>query len=106
MTEAESFDWLQRFFLSNCDGEWEHYRGCTISTDSFPGWSLKFDLNCTSYADIELDELESENGPFDQMKCRMKDGVFTAFCGPRQLAECIDILRDVVEGRRGRRVSA
>ena len=96
-----SFDWLQQFFLSNCDGEWEHEYGCTIETMSDPGWLIRFDLRETEHAAKVLEELEDRASPLAWLKCRMEAGVFEGQCGPRRLAECIDILRDVVEGRRG-----
>jgi hypothetical protein len=98
---SESFDWLQRFFLSNCDGEWEHEYGCKIDTMSDPGWILKFDLTGTPFETKLLEPLEDKASPTVWLKCRAEDGVFVAQCSPRRLAECIDILRDVVEGRRG-----
>lgn len=97
----EQFDWLQRFFLSNCDGQWEHYYGCKIDTMSDPGWRLEFDLTGTLYSGATLDLLEDQTGPLVWMKCEIVDGVFKAQCAPRQLGDCIQILRDVVEGRRG-----
>jgi len=96
----EAFDWLQRFFLSNCDGEWEHTYGCKIDTMSDPGWIFHFDLNGTPYADKTLELLEDRTSSMIWTRCEIKNGVFEAQCGPRQLRDCIDLLRDVVEGRR------
>jgi hypothetical protein len=94
-------EWLQQFFQSNCDGEWEHYHGCRIQSMSDPGWLLRFDLTGTEHENKRLDELADPRAPIDWLKCKPVDGVFEAQCSPRRLAECIEILRDVVEGRRG-----
>lgn len=102
MTAESSFIWLQSFFQSNCDGDWEHdYDGCVIQSDSAPGWLLTFDLRGTPYACAELDELEDQTAPISWLRCKIESGKFIANCSPKRLAECIDILRDVVEGRRG-----
>lgn len=98
---TDSFEWLQRFFLSNCDGEWEHERGCKIESMSDPGWIFQFDLTGTPHDRKALEELEDRTGPLVWLKCKVENGVFEAQCSPKRLNECIDILRDLVEGRRG-----
>lgn len=93
--------WLQSFFQSNCDGNWEHdYDGCRIASDSAPGWLFTFDLRGTPYENAKLDLLEDESAPISWLRCQIADGKFTANCSPKRLAECIDLLRDVIEGRR------
>ena len=97
----DPFIWLQRFFLSNCDGAWEHEFGCKIDTMSDPGWVLRFDLTGTSYEARSLEKLEDRRAPLDWLKCKVSDGVFEGQCSPRRLGELIELLRDFVEGRRG-----
>ena len=44
-------NWLEEWYVSNCDGDWEHTFGITINTIDNPGWSrmtkgtVLFDLN-------------------------------------------------------------
>lgn len=99
-TQISPFEWLQSFFQSNCDGEWEHEYGCTIETTSDPGWKLTFELRGTTYDSLNLEELEDRQGPMSWMKCKIEDSVFIAYSSPKRLAECITLLRDLVEGRR------
>lgn len=98
---TNQFEWLQQFFLSNCNGEWEHSYGCKIDTMSDPGWFFQFDLMETQHAGKFLEPLEDQSSALVWLRCKLEDGVFTAQCSPRRLGECIEILRDVVEGRRG-----
>ena len=97
------FNWLQRFYQSLCNRKWEgdHNYACMIDNTTDPGWRFRFNLIGTSYEDMELGELRDESGPIDWLNCKMHDGLYVAMCSPRRLAQCIEILRDVVEGRRG-----
>lgn len=40
MIENENiFEWLQKWYKSQCDGDWEHEYGIKIETVDNPGWS-------------------------------------------------------------------
>lgn len=34
------FQWLQEWYIQNCDGDWEHCYGIKIGTLDNPGWSI------------------------------------------------------------------
>ena len=40
----ELLQWLQKWFLSMCDGDWEHSYVVTIKTVDNPGWLVNIDL--------------------------------------------------------------
>lgn len=103
MINDPAFDWLQRFFQGLCDGVWEHDLNYCCHIESTPelGWKFKFNLINTPFEDIELDEFFDGEPPANWLKCHMRDGEFIAACSALRLVECIEILRDVVEGRRG-----
>src|SRR5690606_14230774 len=50
--------WLQGWYTSMCDGDWEHVNGVSIDTLDNPGWSLRIQITGTSL-DIK---------PFDRVK--------------------------------------
>ena len=39
---------LQRWYVAQCDAEWEHSYGVEIGTLDYPGWSLRIDLKGTA----------------------------------------------------------
>jgi hypothetical protein len=41
--------WLQEWYLEQCDREWEHEYGIKIGTLDNPGWTITIDL---AYAHI------------------------------------------------------
>jgi hypothetical protein len=50
---------LQRWYLDQCDGDWEHAYGITIDTLDNPGWSLRIDLTETPLSDREYRRAEA-----------------------------------------------
>jgi immunity protein 53 of polymorphic toxin system len=48
---------LETWFLSQCDGDWEHDARIEISTLDNPGWYLSIDLTATDLEDLGLREL-------------------------------------------------
>ena len=38
---------LQKWFYSNCNGDWEHNQNITITTIDNPGWSVTINLENT-----------------------------------------------------------
>ena len=47
---------LQEWYASQCNGDWEHTFGVTISTMDNPGWGLTIDLTGTSLENIPFNE--------------------------------------------------
>ena len=44
---ADPLTQLQQWYLSNCNGDWEHTYGVSIGTLDNPGWSVKIELTGT-----------------------------------------------------------
>jgi hypothetical protein len=47
MTEKTLLHRIQDWYLSNCDGEWEHDYGVEIETLDNPGWTVRICLKGT-----------------------------------------------------------
>jgi hypothetical protein len=46
---------LQRWYVAQCDSEWEHGFGVEIGTLDNPGWCIRIDLNHTALGAVERD---------------------------------------------------
>lgn len=86
MKPNESILKLQNWYVSNCDGDWEHSYGFKLETLDNPGWSIT----------IDLEETHQENQPFTERKINYehetewltveKDGLkLKGACGPAKL---------------------
>ena len=81
---------LQDWYVSHCDGGWEHAYGISISTLDNPGWSFAVDLNDTHLLHRVFDEVHFEGADKDDWYiCKVKGHKFEGVCGPRHLNEII-----------------
>ncbi len=87
-------EWLQEFYLSKCDGEWEHGTGLTISTLDNPGWSIDFDLEGTPLQSKEFKPVKIERNEDDWIHCRVQANLFQGRGGPKNLTELITVFRE------------
>lgn len=87
---------LQRWYLAQCDGEWEHSYGIAIDNLDNPGWSVRIDLVGTALRDRPFIDVEIDRSPDDWLNLRVtqlpgKPRVLQIFCGPLNLAEALDL---------------
>lgn len=70
---------LQNWYLSQCNGEWEHGHGLTIGTLDNPGWSVEVDLTDTRWEKAVWEDLVFERAPDDWVNCSKKDAEFKGY---------------------------
>jgi hypothetical protein len=88
---------LQAWYLSQCNGDWEHTYGISIGTLDNPGWSFEVeltdsDLDGQSFAPVKLgvgaDSLEDDQ---NWLSCEVRENRFVAYGGPGKLEAMITI---------------
>ena len=82
---------LQQWYLAQCDGDWEHSFGVSITNLDNPGWSLDIDLTGTalmSQAFAPIQRLEHET---EWVSCQRTETQFQGRGGPLMLGELIRI---------------
>jgi hypothetical protein len=94
----DALTWLQGWYLSRCNGDWEHSHGIEISTIDNPGWSVEIDLAHTGLAGRPFVAGRENRGEQDWIDCRVEDGVFKGFGGPLNLTGIFDVFRRWAEG--------
>ena len=109
---------LQEWFISQCNGQWEHHSAINITTCDNPGWIVNIDLNKTNVEKRKF-ELVSKNisqkfvdqslgkikPPFmpenpladDWMICFVKDGKFTGAGDAQRLEDILTTFSDWVK---------
>ncbi|MFI1628153.1 immunity 53 family protein [Streptomyces noursei] len=94
MSESEHvLDWLQHWYASHCDGDWEHEWGVTIGTLDNPGWTVKIDLEETDLADREYPRQQVTRDEHDWVMAWTSDRTFHIACGPGNLTEALTLFR-------------
>jgi hypothetical protein len=89
--------WLQQWYLSNCDGDWEHQYGVHVNTLDNPGWSVKINLLGTRWESLETSPIHREASEADWMHCSINKKEFNGHGGPENLEELLQVFRSLVE---------
>ena len=80
---------LQKWFHSNCDGDWEHSCGVKMETLDNPGWRVTIDLLGTPLQDIPFVEISDLDHVTDWMRCWVENCKFEAAGGTSKLEEML-----------------
>ena len=97
-TDVDVLKQLQLWYLSQCDGGWEHQYGVKIGTLDNPGWSLKVDLVGTALSGRSFDGVKFDGtDDNDWYRCQIQDHKFKGFCGPTRLSDVIAIFLNWAE---------
>lgn len=81
---------LQSWFKAQCDGDWEHDFGVSITTMDNPGWGVIIDLEGTWLENRPFQPvlLEAEDSWID---CKVIEAKFQGFCGSSDLRQTLSI---------------
>ncbi len=83
---------LQQWYHSQCDGDWEHGNGISITTLDNPGWSLVVDVSETALAEKPFAKFKRDyEHKVDWIICVVRDGNFEGHCGPTQLQAMLEV---------------
>ena len=93
----EMIEWLENWYKSQCDGDWEHMFGVKIDTLDNPGWTVKIDLEDTVLEDKPFDFYRKYVSEKDWIICQVKNCKFKAGGDPHKLGEIIRIFKEWVE---------
>ena len=99
----ELLNWLQRWYLAQCDGEWEEQHGVKIDSFDNPGWMVKIDLLGTALEGQVFPEIKTHRSERDWLMSWVEADKFNAACGPLNLVEALETFRawaiEVGEGK-------
>jgi hypothetical protein len=89
--------WLQKWYKSQCDGDWEHEYGISIETTDNPGWYITINLTGTDCEGHSFSPVHIEKDDKNWFYCLYKNDNFEASCGPCNIADVLDVFRNWVE---------
>lgn len=85
---------VQRWYASNCDGEWEEECGVRIDTLDNPGWSVTVDLFETNLDGKDFQRITNHDSEESWIACRVENRQFLGFGDPTKLEEILRIFVD------------
>lgn len=89
-------NWLQNWFNSNCNGDWEHGYAIKIANLDNPGWQISVDLEETDMENVVFEAVEIERSENNWIYCQVEKLRFKGACGPLNLLEMLEIFRNWV----------
>jgi len=104
MDRPDDITWLMRWYLGQCDEDWEHQFGVAIDTLDNPGWSLTVDLDGTTLDGLDFtpvydgvsekeQPVQGLDGDVPWLVCRVEGSKFKGWGGPRDLGRLISTFR-------------
>ena len=85
---------IQRWYTINCNGDWEHSYGVSITTLDNPGWTVKIDLLDTCLQNAVLEYETIERTPTNWIGYSVEKGEFEGVGGPKNLFEILEYFLD------------
>lgn len=90
-------NWLQQWYINNCDGDWEHENGIHIETLDNPGWSITIDLNGTELEGIEIPYTLTEESDEIWIGYSIANNIFKGVGSAGELNNLIEIFKAISE---------
>lgn len=97
-SETTLLNWLQNWYKTNCNGDWEHTYGIKIETLDNPGWSVVVDLKETNLEHLTREYTLIENSDDDWYALSITDSRFEASSDPSKLEFLLYKFKEIVEG--------
>jgi len=86
--------WIQKWYTSRTDDDWEHQFGLEIGTLDNPGWVVKIDVKETPWQYAEFSPVNAQDGVDNWLTCEVKDGQFIAFGDSMKLETILTIFKN------------
>ena len=93
----EILNWIQDWFKSNCDGEWEKGEVIQITTLDTPGWEVEIDISKTSVANLEIKWILNEINRQDWYGVKVENQKFLAAGDASKLIFLLDLFKQMID---------
>lgn len=90
-------NWLQNWYLEQCDGNWEHEQVIKIESLDNPGWSVEIDFNNTSIStegDVPYKLFKRDENNW--IGYEIKDNIFYGIGDPSKLHMILELFKNLV----------
>jgi|HubBroStandDraft_1064217.scaffolds.fasta_scaffold273794_1 hypothetical protein len=96
-TQQDNLEWLEDWYQSQCNGDWENSRGMRLESLNDPGWRLTIHLDGTSAANSRPQQLNLDTPCGEWINCSISEDRFQGSGDPRKLEQIIGIFRHWVD---------
>ena len=95
----DALTWLQQWYKSQCDGEWEFRQGIKLLSVSNPGWCIEIDVFDTVLEDVYIAPRGHDSTPDNWYSFVLKEGLFVGSGDPSKLEFLILAFKGLLEGK-------
>ncbi len=89
--------WLEKWFTSNCNGNWEHDHVIKIETIDNPGWSVEINFNNTGVVRNDFSWEIYEISNTNWIGYKIEDNIFYSSGDSLKLSLIIEVFRGIIE---------
>lgn len=90
---SDVLEWLQSWYVSQCDGFWEHAYGMRINTPNETEWYVRIALSDTFWAGKEVLPSKKEISPGNWIHYKVHENNFEATGGIRNLVDILNLFK-------------
>lgn len=95
--KMNTLGWLEEWYYSNCNDDWEHCYGIKIGNIDNPGWTVEIDLVNTCLEDKTFETVQVQRTDTDWVYCCVKGEVFNGTGGAKNLEDILIIFKQWAE---------
>jgi len=93
----EILEWMQNWFKTNCDGDWEKDEVIQITTLATQGWEVEIDISKTSIANLEITWILNEINRQDWYGVKVENQKFFAAGDTNKLIFLLDLFKQMID---------
>jgi len=94
---------LASWYLSQCNGDWEHCFGMDVTTaGGDAGWSGEIEVEETELEEVPFEPVERDFGAAGRVHCSRVENKFVFTCGPTLLERAIEVFVEWAEANNQR----
>jgi Immunity protein 53 len=97
--DADPLGFLQNWYSSHCDGDWEHDWGASITTLDNPGWFVRINLVGTRLEGPVVERVVHEWSDSSWLQWWSDGNAFEAACGAMDLHRALKAFVEFVKAR-------
>lgn len=100
--EETILDTLQRWYALQCNGDWEHHHGVSITPLESRGFAVSIDLEGTEYEGMPFLPIQEHQNTDNWLLCTIRDKVFYAECSIFNLEKVLALFFDCANSNSSR----
>jgi hypothetical protein len=92
-------NWIENWYKSQCNDDWEHNFGVKITTIDNPGWEITIDLNSTNLSSLSFPWTLVGDFESSWVGYKIENNQFNGASDPQNLSTLLNIFKMLAESK-------